>query len=192
MKPLPLYTGKMLRLTPLNIEKDAPIVAQWTYHPDVAERFRDGPANPMTVFEVKKIFEKWVKDAEDSGRDFVFAFRPHLDEDMIGFLRIAHVQWVHGAGLINLVIGESQAWETHAQEALEMTLNYAFDELNLFRVTMRVNEDDLAARALLLEASFTLEVRQRQAVYRGGQYLDRLSFGMLRPEWQVFHSTEVA
>jgi RimJ/RimL family protein N-acetyltransferase len=94
--------------------------------------------------------------------------------------------------LVNLVIGESLAWEAHAQEALEMTLNYAFDELNLFRVTMRVNEDDMAARALLLEASFTLEVRQRQAVYRGGRYLDRLSFGMLRPEWQVFHSTEVA
>ena len=192
MKTSPLYVGKMLRLTPLNIEKDAPIASQWTYQPEVAERFREGPANPMTVFEVKKIFENWVKEAEDSGRNFVFAFRPRLDEEMLGFLRIAHVQWVHGAGTINLVIGESQAWETHAQEALEMALNYVFDELNLFRVTMRVSEDDLAARELLLEARFTLEVRQRQAVYRSGQYFDRMSFGMLRPEWQIFRTVEVA
>jgi RimJ/RimL family protein N-acetyltransferase len=187
-----LYIGKTLRLTPLSIEKDAPTAAQWTYAPNVAGRFRGGPANPMTVFEVRKIFEGWVKEAEESGRDFVFAFRPRVDERLVGFLHMAHVQWVHGAGLVNLVIGEPEDWDMYAREALDMALNYAFDELNLFRVTMRVPEDDLAACELFREASFTLEVRQRQAVYRGGKYCDRLSFGMLRPEWQAFRPVEVA
>jgi RimJ/RimL family protein N-acetyltransferase len=192
MKTLSLYAGKLLRLTPIYAEKDAPEAAQWTYQPEVAERFREGPANPMTVFEVRKVFENWVKEAEEGGRNFAFAFRPLVDERLIGFLRIAHVQWVHGAGLINLAIGSSGDWEPYAREALEMALNYAFDELNLFRVTMRVSEDDLALRELLSDANFTLEVRQRQAVFRGGQYFDRMAFGMLRPEWQVFHSMEVA
>ena len=64
--------------------------------------------------------------------------------------------------------------------------------MNLFRVTVRIPEDDTAAAGLLREAQFYLEVRQRQAIFRDGRYLDRLSFGMLRPEWEVFRSQEVA
>jgi len=189
---LPLYIGKMLRLTPLVAEKDAPAAAAWTDQPAIASRLREGPANPMTVFEVRKIFEGWVKESEENGRDFVFAYRPQSDDRLLGFLRMAHVQWVHGAGLISLTIGDPADWNTYAREALEMALNYAFDELNLFRVTMRVGSDEAEVCELLDEARFTLEVRQRQAIYRGGQFLDRLSFGMLRPEWQAFRPLEVA
>ena len=192
MRSTPLYIGKTLRLTAINAEKDAPAAAVWTYQPEVAERFRDGPAVPMRPLEVRRIFEEWVKEAEDSGRNFVFAFRPCGDEDLLGFLRVAHVQWVHGAGFISMVLGSPAVWETYAAEALEMALNYAFEELNLFRVTLAVGEDEIAARSLLVESNFTLEVRQRQALYRGGKYLDHMLFGMLRPEWQVFHAMEVA
>jgi RimJ/RimL family protein N-acetyltransferase len=187
-----LYVGRTLRLTHLDPEKDAPVAAQWTYTPNIAAKLRDGPANPMTNFEVRKIFEGWIKDAEDNGREFLFAFRPCDEERLVGILRLAYVQWVHGVGLINLMIGDVQDWNRYAREALEMTLNYAFDELNLFRVAMRISEDELEARELYVEANFTLEVRQRQAVFRDGKYHDRLSFGMLRPEWQAFRPLEVA
>ena len=187
MKTLPLYTGRTLRLTPLNAEKDAPAASQWTIETDIAEKFREGPAMPLTSPEVRKVFEGWVKEAEDSGRTFVFAYRPQDDERLVGFLHIAHVEWVHGAGMINLVIGETQDRAAYAREALEMALNYAFDELNLFRVTIRAAENDRAACRLFDETNLTLEVRQRQAVYRDGRLWDRLSYGMLRPEWLVFH-----
>lgn len=191
MSGQPLYYGKTLRLTALEAEKDAPVVAGWTYEPETASRLREGTVNPMTPYEVRRILEGWIKDAEDNGRDFVFGFRPIGEERLVGFLRFAHVQWVHGAAIVNLVIGEERDWEATAREALEMALNYAFDELNLFRVTMRFSENDLAACRLVQQANFTLEVRQRQALYRSGRYVDRLSFGMLRPEWEVFRIQEV-
>jgi RimJ/RimL family protein N-acetyltransferase len=193
MNSLPLFIGRTLRLTVLNAEKDAPVAALWTYNPEIAWRLRDGQTNqPMTVFEVRKIFEGWAKDAEENGRDFVFGIRPRVDDRLVGFMRMAHVQWVHGVGGLNLAIGDPEDWGAYAREALEMALNFAFDELNLFRITMRISDGDRGMRDLLVESNFTLEVRQRQGLFRDGQYVDRLSFGMLRPEWQAFRSLEVA
>ena len=136
--------------------------------------------------------EEWKKAVEDSGHTFVFSLRPIGEERMMGFLHIAHIQWVHGAGQFGLVIGDAADWDLYAREALRMVLLYAFEELNLFRVKARISEDHTAAYALYQEAGFYLEVRQRQAIFREGRYLDRLHFGMLRPEWDMIRSQEVA
>jgi len=122
----------------------------------------------------------------------VMSLRPLSEERLLGLFWMTYVQWVHGAGQINLVIGDAQDWDAFASEALDLALNYAFDELNLFRVTVRIAEDDSPACNLYQQAQFYLEVRQRQAIFRDGRYIDRLTYGMLRPEWELFRSQEVA
>lgn len=192
MKFTSLFDGRLLRLTPLDIEKDAPVVAGWTYDPDVVSHLRDGSVQPMTAFEVRKVMEEWKKAVEDSGHTFIFGLRPLGEERILGFLHMAYVQWVHGAGQFSLVIGDAADWDVYASEALRLVLAYAFDELNLFRVKARISEDHKAAYALYQEAGFYLEVRQRAAIFRDGRYLDSLHFGMLRPEWEMIRSQEVA
>jgi RimJ/RimL family protein N-acetyltransferase len=191
MNDTPLYEGRTIRLTPIDIEKDAPVIADWSYTPQVVSQIREGTANPMTLYEVGKVLETWRKAAEEGGHTFFFALRPSQEERLVGFLRLVNIQWVHGAGLFSLVIGDEHDWKTSAHEALGLALNYAFDELNLFRVTVRIPEDDYLAVNLFRRAQFFLEVRQRQAIFRDGHYIDRLSFGMLRPEWEAFRLAEV-
>ncbi|MBI4928090.1 MAG: hypothetical protein HY835_10015 [Anaerolineae bacterium] len=58
--------------------------------------------------------------------------------------------------------------------------------MNLFRVTVPVDELDDMSLSLYTAANFYLEVRQRQALFENGRYFDRLMFGMLRPEWAAF------
>ena len=188
----PLYNGHSLRLTPMNIEKDAPVIAGWTYQPEVTPQLTFGRSTPMTPIEVRKVMENWKKDIENSGHTFIFSLRPLEEERIIGLIVIAYVQWVHAAGQIRLVIGDQLDWDHFAREALQMALNYAFDELNLFRVSLRVGEDEIPARALFQQAELTLEVRQRQAIFRNGSYQDGLSFGILRTEWQAAHAAEEA
>ena len=192
MNHTPLYEGRNIRLTPVDVDKDAPVIADWSCEPQIVSHIREGTVNPMTLFEVRKVLENWRNAAENSGHTFLFALRPLEEDRLVGFLRMAHVQWVHGAGFFNLVIGCDEDWKTFAREALGMALNYAFDELNLFRVTVRIAEDERLALDLFQQVKFYLEVRQRQAVYRDGRFLDRLSFGMLRPEWEAFRVLEVA
>ncbi len=199
MKHLPLFESQHLRLTWLDPEKDPQASAFWTHQLETAARLReDQPARPMAIFEVKKLYEKWQKDAEESNRQFVFAIRKRQTEPtngsnedsqgkdaILGVLRIMDIEWVHGAAYLDLIMGDEQDWQSFAREALDLALRYAFDELSLFRVTTVIAEHNQAATDLFDQANFTLEVRQRQAVYANLRAWDKLYFGLLRPEWKM-------
>ena len=200
MKHLPLFESEHLRLTPIDPEKDSQAVASWTYELEIAARLREEqPARPMAVFEVKKLYERWQKDADESNRQFLFAIRlrnehadtradasqPETQDEIIGVVRIKNVEWVHGAAFLDLILGEPGHWRSFAREALDLALRYAFDELSLFRVTAVIAEHNQPANELFNQANFTLEVRQRQAVYWNKRTWDKLYFGLLRPEWKM-------
>jgi RimJ/RimL family protein N-acetyltransferase len=197
MRHIPLFENKNLRLTPIDLDKDAQAIASWTYELDTAARLREEePARPMAVFEVKKLYERWQKDANDTRRQYLFAIRRKEDQDgndtIIGVLRITHIEWVHGAAFLDLIMGNSQDWETFGRDALDMALQYIFDEMSLFRVTAVIAEHNQPANNLYEQANFTLEVRQRQAVYWNKRAWDKLYFGMLRPEWKLQRLAEAA
>jgi RimJ/RimL family protein N-acetyltransferase len=190
MRHIPLFENQNLRLTPIDLEKDTQAIASWTYELDTAARLReDEPARPMAVFEVKKLYERWQKEANDTRRQYLFAIRHKKDQDgdepIIGVLRITHIEWVHGAAFLDLIMGNSKDWEDLGREALDIALQYVFDEMSLFRVTAVIAEHNQAANDLYKQANFTLEVRQRQAVYWNKRAWDKLYFGMLRPEWKL-------
>jgi RimJ/RimL family protein N-acetyltransferase len=195
MKHLPLFESKNLRLTPINLEKDMQSIASWTYDLDTAAKMReDQPARPMAVFEVKKLYERWQKDVEDGNRLFLFAIRIReaQNEEVIGVVRITHVEWVHGAAYLDLIMDNESHWLAYAHEVLDLALRYAFEELSLFRVTTVIAEHNTLANALFEQYRFTLEVRQRQAVYWNRRTWDKLYFGLLRPEWKMQQLAEVA
>lgn len=198
MKHTPLFESQHLRLTPIDPEKDSQTIATWTYELDIAARLReDRPARPMAAFEVKKIYERWQKESDESNRQYLFAIRTRNQESpdtgqIIGVLRIKSIEWVHGAAFLDLILGSPEDWQCFAREALDMALRYAFDELNLFRVTAVIAEHNQPANQLFEQANFTLEVRQRQAIFWDKQAWDKLYFGLLRPEWKMQQLAEVS
>jgi RimJ/RimL family protein N-acetyltransferase len=199
---MPLFESQHLRLSPIDPDKDAQAVASWTYELEIAAKLREEqPARPMATFEVKKLYERWQKDADESNRQFLFAIRlkdadrdttqQDSAESILGILRIMHIEWVHGAAYLDLIFGDPADWRTFSREALDLALRYAFDELSLFRVTAVIAEHNTPANELFEQANFTLEVRQRQAVYWNKRSWDKLYFGLLRPEWKMQQLAEV-
>jgi RimJ/RimL family protein N-acetyltransferase len=196
-RPEPLFESQNLRLTPVDLEKDPQVIAAWTVELNTAAQMReDQPARPMAAFEVKKIYDRWQKAAEENDRQFLFAIRRRDKQSddadpIIGVLRIKHVEWVHGAAYLDLILGSTQDWQEFAREVLDLGLRYAFDELGLFRVTAVIGEHNEDAHQLFEQANFTLEVRQRQSVYWNARSWDKLFFGLLRPEWKMMQLAEM-
>jgi RimJ/RimL family protein N-acetyltransferase len=65
-----------------------------------------------------------------------------------------------------------------------MLLRYAFDELNLYRLSASTVEYNTGAVRFFERAGFVVEVRRRQAIQRDGRRWDLLMLGLLRDEWQ--------
>jgi RimJ/RimL family protein N-acetyltransferase len=132
---------------------------------------------------VKKRHEK-QKEEIKRNQLFSFAIRHRAEDRLLGVARIYWITWSNGTAWLQLAIGAAaDRREGYAADALDLLLHYAFAELNLHRLTVRVPAFDEDSVRLLEAAGFTIEVRQREARQIGGRYFDLLFLGMLQPEW---------
>ena len=178
----PLFDSEHLKLTPIDIEKDAPIEAPWTVDPDYA-RPLSGTVQPQTVFSLKKIYAE-IRKRMDEERDLIhFMLRHRSDGRLLGYLRFANLFWSHQAANIVLRIASPADFQAHAAEALQLGLVYAFQEINTYRLSVSFAEYAAADRRLFEGAGFIPELRLRESRFRQGRYWDMLTYTMLRPEW---------
>ncbi|GAB4467265.1 MAG: GNAT family protein [Anaerolineales bacterium] len=179
-----LFEGRDIRFGPIDHEKDPAIESKWTHDSDFMRLYDIEPARPMSPAMVKKKYEKLEKEIEESRSLFYFAIRAREDDRLLGKAIISRIEWSNGNGWIELGIGSADdRRKGYGAQALQMLLRFAFAELNLYRVTARVQEYNEAAIALLKKFGFTEEARRRQALDRDGRRWDLLVFGLLKDEW---------
>lgn len=186
---LQLFEGNKIRFAAFNAEQDAEVFAKWTNDPEYLRLTEYEPARPLSAFHIKKKYEEMEKEA---GRDFYyFVIRSRADDRAIGFARIHWIEWNHGNGHFNMGIGSpDDRCQGMGGEALEMMLRYAFEELNLYRLTVNTFEYNTGAQRFLERHGFQLEVRRREAIYRDGKYWDALTYGILADEWHAKNPPE--
>lgn len=180
-----LYDGALVRLGPIDHENDAPIEARWCADPDYLRMLGIKVAYPFTASQLKKQYEKIEKAMDETRDQFYFTIRLREDDRLVGFAHINWVEWNHGAGGVILGIGDpADRRKGYGSEALRLLLRFAFDELNLFRVTAGVPEYNLPALNMFQKAGFVEEVRRRKAIERDLQTWDLLLLGLLQEEWK--------
>ncbi|MBI4762036.1 MAG: GNAT family N-acetyltransferase [Chloroflexota bacterium] len=179
-----LFEGRDIRFGPIDYEKDPQIESKWTHDSDFMRLYGIDPARPMSPAMVKKKYEKLEKEIEESKNIFYFTIRAREDDRLIGKAVVSRIEWSNGNGWIELGIGSADdRRKGYGTQALQLLLRFAFVELNLYRVTARVQEYNEAAIALLKKFGFTEEVRRRQALERDSRRWDLLVFGLLKDEW---------
>ena len=180
-----LFEGRDIRFGPIDHDKDAEIESKWTHDSEFMRLMDINPARPMSAAIIKKQYEKLEKQIDDDKNFYYFAIRAREDDRLIGKAMIQGVEWTNGNGWIQLGIGSAEdRSKGHGSQALNMLLRFAFAELNLFRVSVRVPEYNEAAVALLKKFGFLEEVRRRQAIDRDSHRWDFIVFGLLNSEWQ--------
>ncbi|KKO54174.1 GNAT family N-acetyltransferase [Paenibacillus sp. DMB20] len=81
-------------------------------------------------------------------------------------------------------IGEKDYWgKGYGNEALRLLLDYAFLELNLHRVSLRVFSFNHRAVHMYEKIGFKHEGASRQAIYREGAWGDIIHMGILQHEY---------
>jgi RimJ/RimL family protein N-acetyltransferase len=133
---------------------------------------------------MKKRYEAIEKEVDESKRLFHFTIRGKDDNRLLGFVRIEGIEWTHGTCSLKLAIGAPQErCKGYGSEALELTMRFAFSELNLYRLSAVVSEDNPAGLRFFIRHGFVEEVRRRKSILRDGQAWDLIHLGLLRDEW---------
>jgi RimJ/RimL family protein N-acetyltransferase len=181
----PLFEGSLVRLGPLDHEKDPEIVSRWTHNTGFMRMMYTEPARPLSVWQVKKRLEDLEKSIEEEKNLFHFRVRTREDDRLVGLAELYWISWTNLGGYIRLGIGATEDWRKgYGRETLGLLLRYAFDELNLYRLTALIPEYNLPALALFKGSGFVEEVCRRQALERDLRRWDLLQFGLLADEWK--------
>jgi RimJ/RimL family protein N-acetyltransferase len=174
-----LLVGKSVRLTALTKE-DIPTFIRWYQDVEFLRLFDSRPAYPKTAEELGK----WLDELQKDERTFAFAVRPVDGEEMIGYVELDGVAWQHGVCGFGVGIGDpANRGEGYGYEAGQLALAFAFDELNLHRITATVFSYNERSMALIEKLGFQREGAMREFLQRDGKRFDMFFYGLLRPEW---------
>ncbi len=174
-----LFYGERVRLGAFHPE-DAVALARWDQDTDYSRYLDSAPAVPRTEAKLKR----WMDEETRGSAVFTFAIRT-LDIDLlIGFIQIDGIMWNHRTGWVAIGIGEAEyRGRGYGYEAMQLALQFAFDEINLHRLQLTVFSYNLTAIALYEKLGFQREGIMRDALLRDGTRHDMLMYGMLRHEW---------
>lgn len=177
-----LFETTDYRLTEIDIENDSKVDSILTQDLNYARLWNKGLIKPLSDFQLSKLYEK-IEKKVDAGRMIHFAVREKAGNQLIGFVQFNRILWNHGVARLTIGIGDEQHLETALPQLLVLCLEYAFLELNLYRVEMNVPAYDLILSRIATQAGLKKEVTSREVIYRLGKYWDEYGYGILKPEW---------
>jgi RimJ/RimL family protein N-acetyltransferase len=178
-----LFIGNLIRLTALDIDHDPEAIARWNQDSEYQQLQSSGPADLWTPKQIKEWFEK------EHGNMFLFSIHTLENDRLIGTIDLDGINWVTRDAWVGIGIGEPEYWgKGYGTEAMNLILRFAFESLNLRRVTLDVFEYNQRAYQSYIKCGFKEEGRLRQWMQRGGERFDLIFMGILREEWEALQT----
>lgn len=139
------------------------------------------PLNPGLSIEGS---DKWFEEIQASqGKTQLYLGIFWEDGTLIGDIQLANIDWRNRSANLGMSITKREhRGFGYGTDAVMTITKYAFESLDLARITARTLVHNAAAGRVLENAGFTLEGRERQAVTIEGQRWDRLTYGLLRSD----------
>lgn len=175
-----LLKGSLVRLKGMDPEAISQADARWSRHSEQFRLLGTEVARPFSLAQARKFFEKLVE------REDHFLFQVHaLDDDrLVGDIGLDGVNWVQGDSIVGISIYPPEWSKGYGTDAMRVILGYAFQVLNLRRVSLDVFSYNPRAVRSYEKAGFRHEGRLRNFLNRDGQRYDLIFMGILRTEWQ--------
>ena len=175
--------GSTVQLTIMRSE-DVPLLEKWLQDSATLRLLDTRPAFPRSAAALAS----WVEKRQQPKNDYLFAIRLNEDARLLGYIELDEINWLHHtAGIAYLIGDKADQRQGYAGEALALALQFAFNELNIYRLTLTAFSYNQASIALAEKLGFQREGNFRQFFARDGQRHDMYLYGLLRPEWEENH-----
>jgi diamine N-acetyltransferase len=159
---------------------DIPRFIKWFNDPQVREHL--SMYRPLSLAQEEKWFERHT---QLDPADHIYAIETQ-EGVHIGNLGLHDVNWKNRSTELGIVIGEKEYWnQGYGTDAIMTLLGYAFGELGLHRVFLRVDADNPRGIRCYEKCGFSHEGTLRDAVFTGGKHKDQYIMAVLQSEFTV-------
>jgi RimJ/RimL family protein N-acetyltransferase len=165
--PIVFRSGDRIYLGPI-LKEDLPAVTVWINDPEVSQ-FLEVSA-PMTLQDE----EKWLANLSDKrASDAVFSIRLKETNESIGHIGLHRINFKDRVAMAGSFIGRKDLWgKGYGSEALMLLLEYAFNTLDLHKVSAEVYSFNPRSKRCLEKCGFVVEGLQKEHRYRRGRRVD--------------------
>lgn len=175
-----LFEGELVRLVPIDFEKDVETIAQWDADSNYLRHLDDMPATRYPVSMVKD----WQENNLGSGSCFII--RTREENKVIGFVDLCEYDWTARNAWVGIGIGDTEyRGKGYGTEAMMLVVDYAFRAMNLHRINLDVFGFNKRAIRSYEKCGFKYEGTQREAIYKEDQRWDMIEMGILRDDWEM-------
>jgi len=138
-------------------------------------------------------FEKWtikklqdyIRQTQNNPDNLLLAIVLKNKNKHIGNIKIGPINRNHKFAKVGIIIGEKSFWgEGFAPEGVKLAVDYAFNTLGLHKLTAGVYANNSASVRVFEKSGFVKEGIEKKQYYCNGQYVDCVSFGILKDEFQ--------
>ena len=170
-----MFTGSKIRLTAMRKE-DLPAYRQWNSIEAFGRNYNSSPIREESEKNANQLVE------EHSDRSFRFAIRPVDSDEFLGVCAIEDIVWTHRVGWLSIALGPDFHGQGYGKEAMQLLVNYGFNELNLHRMQLTVFGYNAGAIKLYESLGFKHEGSFREFLQRDGKRHDMHLYGLLASE----------
>lgn len=175
-----LLKGNNLRLTSLK-EEDLNTFENWYNDVKFLRHYDMIAAFPKSHPQLLEM----LQDIRNSNDRYIFAVRTMKENKFIGVTGFENILWNNGVAVIYIGIGDNTfRGKGFGKEALELTMEFGFQELNLHRIQLNVLSYNDPAIKLYENLGFKREGVYREFIHRDGKRYDMYLYGILRSEWE--------
>jgi len=171
---------KRIRLR-ANERSDLPKFVEWLNDPEVRRYL--SMSLPISQAAEEQWFENMLKrppEEQSLGIEIKDGDGWHL----IGNCSIFDINRRARSAEVGLFIGDKSCWNKgYGTEVMRLLLRYGFGTLNLNRIFLRVDAENMGGIRAYEKAGFIHEARLRESDFREGSYCDDLIMSVLRSEW---------
>lgn len=100
----------------------------------------------------------------------------------VGVFKITHIDWPNGGADIGWDVFAFFRGKGFGKGIAAAGAAFAFEALGLRRLTAEILETNEISQRCAAHAGFVLEGRKREAVWKGGKYVDSLVYGALKAD----------
>ena len=157
---------------------------RWMNDPEVTRYFEYTGFFPTSV---EKLLERVTNSIKNPDIVPLAIMLPTDGEEAvhIGTVRIGPINWLHRFSEIMITVDRPYWGKGYATEAVKLMHDYAFNKLNLHKLTAHAYVANKASLRVLEKTGFTIEGIHKSQFLLDGVYTDGILLGMINPNHVV-------